>query len=119
MSQIRVATEYIPLLACLLPQVCGRVSHCFDPFLNLTIPVARPRKLRGAVTLGECFAAFGEEETLAGSEGYKCSACHKVQPASKRMRLYRWPQVCGRRAQRVMWYCLVCAFVPCQRGKIC
>ena len=69
---------------------CKHASHCFDPFLDLSLPLAK--SLRGADLKG-CLDEFTSEEALSSKDGYKCEKCKAVQPAIKKLCIYRYPPV--------------------------
>lgn len=66
--------------------VCHHKSHCFDPFMDLSLPLpkreTRNYQSRGKVTLQDCLAAFVAPELLDGSNKWFCSGC-KVHRISK------------------------------------
>ncbi|KAL2613060.1 hypothetical protein R1flu_024752 [Riccia fluitans] len=68
---------------------CRRKSHCFDPFLDLSLPFpknagesSRRDQFRGGqskarVTLQDCLSAFVAPEQLEGSNKYYCPSCKR------------------------------------------
>lgn len=68
---------------------CGHVSYCFDPFLDLSVPV--PGKVTTSVH--DCLAKFTEKERLDKHEGYKCERCKETGAANKKLVIYAPPPV--------------------------
>ncbi|KAK9862043.1 hypothetical protein WJX84_009291 [Apatococcus fuscideae] len=68
---------------------CQACSHCFEYFLDLSLPIP---KQRSSVTVQDCLHAFTEIEELDEDEGYRCPTCKKVGPAKKQLSIYRQPQ---------------------------
>ncbi|KAL3680049.1 hypothetical protein R1sor_023005 [Riccia sorocarpa] len=68
---------------------CRRKSHCFDPFLDLSLPFPKNAgessmrdQFRGGhskarVTLQDCVSAFVAPEQLEGSNKYYCPSCKR------------------------------------------
>ncbi|MCO5562653.1 hypothetical protein L7F22_016281 [Adiantum nelumboides] len=80
--------------------VCKRTSHCFDPFLDLSLPLpehggsllgARFNKCR--VSILDCLALFVTPETLSGHDRYKCANCKIPQLSTKKLSIYRAPAI--------------------------
>ncbi|KAG1678380.1 hypothetical protein FOA52_015146 [Chlamydomonas sp. UWO 241] len=67
-------------------KACGRQSHCFETFLDLSVPIV-------GTTTTDCLAAFTSTEKLEGGDSYKCEGCKAGQPHTKRLQLYRYPRV--------------------------
>ncbi|GFR43244.1 hypothetical protein Agub_g4305 [Astrephomene gubernaculifera] len=90
---------------------CKRLSHTFEPFLGLALPIpgssssSSPGADRdrdrdggggsggGSVSVADCLRAFVECEELEGDDSYKCEACKRRQPHSKRLQIFRPPRV--------------------------
>ncbi|KXZ48162.1 hypothetical protein GPECTOR_30g258 [Gonium pectorale] len=78
---------------------CQRLSHTFEPFLGLALPIPSPGSGGeaagggGQVSVADCLRAFVECEELAGDDSYKCEACKRRQPHSKRLQIFRPPRV--------------------------
>ncbi|KAF5829438.1 hypothetical protein DUNSADRAFT_16082 [Dunaliella salina] len=70
---------------------CKRESHCFEPFIDLALPIPAPSK--GHTTLEACLEAFFAREELDGSECYKCESCKRCCHHSKAMQLWHPPPV--------------------------
>ncbi|KAI5058567.1 hypothetical protein GOP47_0026737 [Adiantum capillus-veneris] len=80
--------------------VCRMTSHCFDPFLDLSLPLpehggsllgTRFNKCR--VSILDCLASFVALETLSGRERYKCANCKIPQLSTKKLSIYRVPTI--------------------------
>ena len=67
---------------------CGHESHCFDPFLDISLPLGSSR----GKDVASCFSKFTEIESLSESEGYKCEKC-KSGNVSRRILLRRYPPI--------------------------
>uniref|UniRef100_A0A7S3G2Q2 Ubiquitin carboxyl-terminal hydrolase n=1 Tax=Palpitomonas bilix TaxID=652834 RepID=A0A7S3G2Q2_9EUKA len=84
-------------------QTCGHVSVCFDPFLDLSLPLPiskqvlqrerGSKKSRQVCSLGECFDVFTEVEYLQGNEAYRCEKCRKKRKAKKQLAINRLPEI--------------------------
>lgn len=72
-------------------QVCHHRSHCFEPFLDLMIPL--PNTKTAGVSVQECLESFVEVEKLDGTESFRCEKCKKCQPVTKRLQIYRFPKI--------------------------
>ncbi|KAK3250819.1 hypothetical protein CYMTET_39816 [Cymbomonas tetramitiformis] len=71
-------------------QKCKNVTHCFDPFLDLSIPI--PKNVPAAsVDIHDCLRAFTETETLDGREQYRCENCKSPCTSTKKLSIYRLP----------------------------
>ncbi|GBG78426.1 hypothetical protein CBR_g26455 [Chara braunii] len=74
---------------------CHHRSYCFDPFLDLSLPIP-PRRCgqwNRRVSILDCMSAFVAEEKLEGEDAYNCKHCGSPQPATKKLSLYRFPPV--------------------------
>lgn len=95
-------------------QICQHRSWCFDPFLDLSVPIpkgdsataAAPTLGRRAATwsrrvssadskctLDECLEKFSDEELLEGDNMVECENCKKKTKSIKRLFLFRYPKV--------------------------
>eukprot|EP00899_Mesostigma_viride_P011015 jgi/Mesvir1/19915/Mv13186-RA.1 len=74
-------------------QKCHRRSHCFDPFLDLSIPIPRDKPANKQLDLLHCLAAFFQEERLEGQEAPYCPRCKESQTHVKKLSVYRFPTV--------------------------
>jgi len=94
---------------------CHHRSHCFDPFLDLSVPIELPTvensttekdsKLRNkfglrshsrepsSCSLEDCFASYSATEMLEGDNAYNCEKCKSKQKSSKRLAIYKYPQM--------------------------
>eukprot|EP00940_MAST-03C_sp_MAST-3C-sp2_P000387 g387.t1 len=85
--------------------VCQRTSVRFDPFWDLSLPIPSSctknsvagslRRLArdGKCDLYDCLRAYVKAETLDDSEAPHCTKCGKSCRATKRMTIFRLPQV--------------------------
>uniref|UniRef100_A0A3Q3GHN0 Ubiquitin carboxyl-terminal hydrolase n=1 Tax=Kryptolebias marmoratus TaxID=37003 RepID=A0A3Q3GHN0_KRYMA len=71
--------------------VCGFRSTVFDPFWDLSIPVAQ--KNSGEVMLKDCLKLFTREDVLDGDERPTCNRCKTRRKCTKRFSIQRFPQV--------------------------
>ncbi|WIA11761.1 hypothetical protein OEZ85_011855 [Tetradesmus obliquus] len=69
---------------------CGAQSHCFDPFLDLSVPLPRGK---AQMSLQDCLSAFVEQEVLTGSEAVKCGSCKRTCDATKRLQIFQCPRL--------------------------
>ena len=87
---------------------CHNRSHCFDPFLDIAVPIEIPqnngsdtrgrfarRNIRepSSCTLEDCFASFTATEILEGDNAYNCEKCKSKQRSSKRLTIFKYPRV--------------------------
>ncbi|GJP36434.1 hypothetical protein CLOM_g20942 [Closterium sp. NIES-68] len=73
---------------------CHHRSHCFDPFLDLSVPIPRRRFLSfRAPTIRDCLGELLAEETLQGDNAYSCSHCKKPSKAVRRLSIVRFPSI--------------------------
>jgi ubiquitin C-terminal hydrolase len=70
-------------------KTCGHISPCFDPFLDVSVPI--PARGSSAVSLVECFEEFSIEEELG--DMYTCARCRVKRRATKRLLIERLPPV--------------------------
>lgn len=71
--------------------VCGFRSTVFEPFWDLSIPVAK--KSSGEVTLKDCLRLFTREDVLDGEERPTCNKCKARRKCTKRFSIQRFPQI--------------------------
>ncbi|XP_068615479.1 ubiquitin carboxyl-terminal hydrolase 2-like isoform X1 [Brachionichthys hirsutus] len=71
--------------------VCGSRSTMFDPFWDLSIPVAQ--KNSGEVTLKDCLRLFTKEDVLDGEEKPTCDRCKARRRCTKRFSVQKFPQI--------------------------
>jgi ubiquitin C-terminal hydrolase len=114
--------------------VCGTASFCFDPFLDVSLPipdadahVTRPGHRSSSsssnnnshrsgssgrsVSLEACLAAFCATEVLAGDDAYTCRSCATRQKCLKTLTLHRAPPHLVLHLKRF-------AYTPCSREKL-
>lgn len=75
---------------------CGHRSHCFDPFLDLSVPLprgARSSSIGHETSVQDCLRAFCINEKLTEKDGFRCEKCARVVPATKKLSIYRFPRV--------------------------
>ncbi|XP_028323210.1 ubiquitin carboxyl-terminal hydrolase 2-like isoform X2 [Gouania willdenowi] len=71
--------------------VCGFRSTVFDPFWDLSIPIAQ--KNLGDVTLKDCLKLFTKEDVLDGEEQPTCNNCKARRKCTKRLSIQKFPQI--------------------------
>jgi len=81
--------------------VCGSVATTYEPFLDISLPISKDMIAKkgglsgwfssGEPTLEDCLRAFTTDETLAGDEAYMCETCKEPCPATKRLKVHRFP----------------------------
>ncbi|CAK6964523.1 ubiquitin carboxyl-terminal hydrolase 2-like isoform X2 [Scomber scombrus] len=71
--------------------VCGFRSTVFDPFWDLSIPIAQ--KNSGEVTLKDCLRLFTKEDVLDGEERPTCNRCKARRKCTKRFSIQKFPQI--------------------------
>ncbi|XP_013859429.1 ubiquitin carboxyl-terminal hydrolase 2 [Austrofundulus limnaeus] len=71
--------------------VCGFRSTVFDPFWDLSIPVAQ--KNSGEVTLKDCLKLFMRDDVLDGDEQPTCDRCKTRRKCTKRFSIQKFPQI--------------------------
>ena len=89
--------QLVSVLEC---KTCGHTSNCFDPFLDLSLPIPEQSQVkegegqgdaaggvgcRHKVDLHECLDAFCAPETLTGDDMYCCDTCACRREASKQL----------------------------------
>ncbi|CAI5512996.1 unnamed protein product [Closterium sp. Naga37s-1] len=75
-------------------QTCHHRSHCFDPFLDLSVPIPRRRFFSfRAPSIRDCLGELLAEETLQGDNAYSCSHCKKPSKAVRRLSVVRFPSI--------------------------
>uniref|UniRef100_A0A3Q0S3E0 Ubiquitin carboxyl-terminal hydrolase 2 n=1 Tax=Amphilophus citrinellus TaxID=61819 RepID=A0A3Q0S3E0_AMPCI len=70
---------------------CGFRSTVFDPFWDLSIPIAQ--KSTGEVTLKDCLRLFTKEDVLDGEERPTCTKCKGRRKCTKRFSIQKFPQI--------------------------
>ncbi|XP_029304501.1 LOW QUALITY PROTEIN: ubiquitin carboxyl-terminal hydrolase 2-like [Cottoperca gobio] len=69
---------------------CGFRSTVFDPFWDLSIPVAQKSS---EVTLKDCLRLFTKEDVLDGEERPTCNRCKTRRKCTKRFSVQKFPQI--------------------------
>lgn len=67
---------------------CGHVARRFEPFLYLSLPVAK-----GMTSVTDCLSKYLEAEVLSGDEQWNCPKCNAAVDASKKIDLWKLPPV--------------------------
>lgn len=81
---------------------CGGISRCFDPFMDLSLPIpqsmqamgrfSRNKVERGGVSLHNCLSSYIQPEKISAS-GYICKHCKKEATCEKYLSIFRCPNV--------------------------
>ncbi|RVE64178.1 hypothetical protein OJAV_G00143960 [Oryzias javanicus] len=71
--------------------VCGFRSTMFDPFWDLSVPIAQERS--GEVTLKDCLRLFTKEDVLDGEEKPTCNKCKARRKCTKKFSIQKFPQI--------------------------
>ena len=81
-------------------QTCFKRSMCFDPFLDLSVPIPKSegkatsafaRKAEARCTLDECLSKFTSVEVL--DDMYSCEHCKEKRKGHKTLSLYKFPKI--------------------------
>ncbi|KAL4459011.1 hypothetical protein ABPG75_013876 [Micractinium tetrahymenae] len=81
---------------------CGGRFTMYEPFWDLSLPLAKDGKGGGFSWLGlkgtpasiqDCLTAFTADEKLEGVEAFHCENCGEKTPATKHLRVHRFPEV--------------------------
>lgn len=67
---------------------CGNLSHRFDPFLYLSLPVEKSMS-----KVSDAIEKYLEEELLSGTERWHCDKCKKKVDARKKIDLWKLPPI--------------------------
>jgi len=78
--------------SCVQCATCNRRSCTFDPFMDLSVPIASKSR-GGDCDLSDCLSLFFEDETLEKKDQYYCSRCKAHRNARKSLCLFRVPPV--------------------------
>ncbi|XP_071402272.1 ubiquitin carboxyl-terminal hydrolase 2-like isoform X1 [Centroberyx affinis] len=70
---------------------CGFCSTVFDPFWDLSLPIAQ--KSSGEVTLKDCMRLFTKQDVLDGEEKPTCNRCKARRKCTKRFTIQKFPQI--------------------------
>jgi ubiquitin carboxyl-terminal hydrolase 2/21 len=74
----------------------------YEPFWDLSLPLSKEGRGGGFSWLGlkgspssiqDCLTAFTADERLEGEEAFHCEACKEKTPATKHLRVHRFPEV--------------------------
>ncbi|XP_023648434.1 ubiquitin carboxyl-terminal hydrolase 2-like isoform X2 [Paramormyrops kingsleyae] len=70
---------------------CGYCSTVFDPFWDLSLPIAK--KGHGEVSLMDCMRLFTKEDVLDGDEKPTCYRCKARRKCTKKFTIQRFPKI--------------------------
>uniref|UniRef100_A0A452HB34 Ubiquitin carboxyl-terminal hydrolase n=1 Tax=Gopherus agassizii TaxID=38772 RepID=A0A452HB34_9SAUR len=70
---------------------CGYCSTAFDPFWDLSLPIAK--KSYSEVTLLDCMRLFTKEDVLDGDEKPTCFRCKTRTRCTKKFSIQRFPKI--------------------------
>uniref|UniRef100_A0AAY5F0U9 Ubiquitin carboxyl-terminal hydrolase 2 n=1 Tax=Electrophorus electricus TaxID=8005 RepID=A0AAY5F0U9_ELEEL len=70
---------------------CGYCSTVFDPFWDLSLPIAK--KGYGEVSLMDCMRLFTKEDVLDGDEKPTCYRCKARRRCTKKFTIQRFPKI--------------------------
>ncbi|XP_061448570.1 ubiquitin carboxyl-terminal hydrolase 2 isoform X1 [Rhineura floridana] len=70
---------------------CGHCSTAFDPFWDLSLPIAK--KSYGEVNLIDCMRLFTKEDILDGDEKPTCCRCKARTKCMKKFSIQRFPKI--------------------------
>ncbi|KAJ7304976.1 hypothetical protein JRQ81_010704 [Phrynocephalus forsythii] len=70
---------------------CGHCSTAFDPFWDLSLPIAK--KCYGEVNLIDCMRLFTKEDILDGDEKPTCCHCKARTKCTKKFSIQRFPKI--------------------------
>ncbi|KAJ8414481.1 hypothetical protein AAFF_G00036830 [Aldrovandia affinis] len=70
---------------------CGYCSTVFDPFWDLSLPIAK--KGYGEVTLMDCVRLFTKEDVLDGDEKPTCYRCKARRRCTKKFTIQKFPKI--------------------------
>lgn len=72
---------------------CNHVSHKFEPFMYLSLPLPQKSKKKAKVPLLDCLAEFSKEEKLEGQERWFCPKCKAHVDSTKKMEVWKLPNI--------------------------
>eukprot|EP00602_Paraphysomonas_sp_CaronLab_P003006 CAMPEP_0185032642 /NCGR_PEP_ID=MMETSP1103-20130426/20883_1 /TAXON_ID=36769 /ORGANISM="Paraphysomonas bandaiensis, Strain Caron Lab Isolate" /LENGTH=664 /DNA_ID=CAMNT_0027568615 /DNA_START=114 /DNA_END=2105 /DNA_ORIENTATION=+ len=82
---------------------CHHRSLCFDPFLDLSVPIAQGAESEGRRSISSrepqkcslqgCLDAFTAIEILDGDNAYNCEKCGVKRRSVKRLAIYKCPKI--------------------------
>uniref|UniRef100_A0A665VFE8 Ubiquitin carboxyl-terminal hydrolase 2 n=1 Tax=Echeneis naucrates TaxID=173247 RepID=A0A665VFE8_ECHNA len=70
---------------------CGFCSTVFDPFWDLSLPIAK--KGHGEVSLMDCVRLFTKEDVLDGDEKPTCYRCKARRRCTKKFTIQKFPKI--------------------------
>ncbi|XP_006642213.2 ubiquitin carboxyl-terminal hydrolase 2a isoform X1 [Lepisosteus oculatus] len=70
---------------------CGYCSTVFDPFWDLSLPIAK--KGYGEVSLMDCMRLFTKEDVLDGDEKPTCYRCKARRKCTKKFTIQKFPKI--------------------------
>ncbi|KPP73225.1 ubiquitin carboxyl-terminal hydrolase 2-like [Scleropages formosus] len=70
---------------------CGYCSTVFDPFWDLSLPIAK--KGYGEVSLMDCVRLFTKEDVLDGDEKPTCHRCKARRRCTKKFTIQKFPKI--------------------------
>ncbi|KAI1903289.1 hypothetical protein AGOR_G00025670 [Albula goreensis] len=70
---------------------CGYCSTVFDPFWDLSLPIAK--KSSGEVSLMDCIRLFTKEDVLDGDEKPTCYRCKSRRKCTKKFTIQKFPKI--------------------------
>ncbi|KAM6933571.1 ubiquitin carboxyl-terminal hydrolase 2-like [Xenentodon cancila] len=70
---------------------CGFCSTVFDPFWDLSLPIAK--KSYGEVSLMDCMRLFTKEDILDGDEKPTCCRCKARRRCTKKFTIQKFPKI--------------------------
>ncbi|XP_039986816.1 ubiquitin carboxyl-terminal hydrolase 2a isoform X1 [Xiphias gladius] len=70
---------------------CGFCSTVFDPFWDLSLPIAK--KGHGEVSLMDCMRLFTKEDVLDGDEKPTCYRCKARRRCTKKFTIQKFPKI--------------------------
>uniref|UniRef100_A0A673WYZ0 Ubiquitin carboxyl-terminal hydrolase 2 n=1 Tax=Salmo trutta TaxID=8032 RepID=A0A673WYZ0_SALTR len=70
---------------------CGYCSTVFDPFWDLSLPIAK--KGYGEVSLMDCMSLFTKEDVLEGDEKPTCYRCKARRRCTKKFTVQKFPKI--------------------------
>lgn len=68
--------------------LCGNISHTFDPFCILPLPITNTCE-----TIYDCMDEFNKNEILDDNNQWKCEKCNKLSNANKKISLWKMPDI--------------------------
>ncbi|XP_012932113.1 ubiquitin carboxyl-terminal hydrolase 2 isoform X2 [Heterocephalus glaber] len=91
---------------------CGYCSTVFDPFWDLSLPIAK--RSYPEVTLMDCMRLFTKEDVLDGDEKPTCCCCRARKRCIKKFSIQRFPTILVLRILKTMLFttCMLCPITP-------